>query len=311
MAEKNEMKSGPVDRDGRPKIVKLGTIDYDMVEATPIAFKGEVWRGEWVRKGFHPERAIEPNYFRFVRRATGEILPPVGPGTLFGSAFADGDTAYVAGTVEGGQNRVRVFRSEDLLRWEELAGVDLARYHVFNTSICKADGRYVMMFEIDEPPEEAGKAFTARFAVSDDMERWEITPPECCYEKSRYTAPHCLRWLEGWYYDFYLEAWDNVNGWETRVVRSRDLVHWESSPLNPVLSASDAEDKKIANPAIPTEQRERIRRIKNVNNSDIDFCEHQGRLVISYSWGTQQGDEFLAEATYEGSQEQFLRGWFN
>jgi hypothetical protein len=47
-----------------------------------------------------------------------------------------------------------------------------------------------------------------------------------------------------------------------------------------------------------------------MNNSDIDFCAWQGRLVINYSWGNQQGVEHLAEGVYDGSLESFLRGWF-
>ena len=43
---------------------------------------------------------------------------------------------------------------------------------------------------------------------------------------------------------------------------------------------------------------------------DIDFCEYQGRLVINYSWGNQQGVEFLAEAAFDGTLDQFLTGWF-
>lgn len=47
-----------------------------------------------------------------------------------------------------------------------------------------------------------------------------------------------------------------------------------------------------------------------MNNSDIDFCQYKGRLIINYSWGNQQGTEFLAEAVYDGTVEQFLSGWF-
>jgi hypothetical protein len=112
--------------------------------------------------------------------------------------------------------------------------------------------------------------------------------------------------LDGWYYDFYLEAHD---GYEARVVRSRDLVHWDASPLNPVLKAS-AEDKQIANPKLTAEERERIAKADNINNSDIDFCQYKGKLVINYSWGNQQGKEFLAQAEYDGTAEQFLTGWF-
>jgi hypothetical protein len=32
--------------------------------------------------------------------------------------------------------------------------------------------------------------------------------------------------------------------------------------------------------------------------------------VINYSWGNQTGEEFLAEAVYNGTMNQFLLGWF-
>jgi len=92
-------------------------------------------------------------------------------------------------------------------------------------------------------------------------------------------------------------------------VRSKDFIHWELSPLNPVLRASD-EDRKIANPKLTKEERDRIATAQNLNNSDIDLCEYQGKLVINYSWGNQQGVEHLAEAVYDGTLEEFLRGWF-
>jgi hypothetical protein len=162
------------------------------------------------------------------------------------------------------------------------------------------------MYEIGKPPEEAGVRFTARFASSDDLVSWQTMPAACTYSKERYTAPHALRHLDGWFYNFYLEAFE---GYEMRVVRSRDLVNWQASPVNPVLKAS-AEDKKIANPRLNIEQRTAIAAAKNINNSDIDFCEYNGKLIINYSWGNQQGMEFLAEAVFDGSLEEFLEELF-
>ncbi len=305
---------GPVDKDGRPLIVKLGTIDCDMVEATTVVWKGALWRGEWVRKQYYKKKALDADYFRFVNRRSGEVTPPFALGYQLGSAFVDGDAAYAVAVPAWGGDRVQLFASRDLRRWENWTALGPEHgFSICNTSICKAGGRYVMMFEIDQPAEQAGVAYTARFATSEDMKEWTVTPPECVYAKDRYTAPHCLRYLDGYFYDFYLEASDrNIyigTEYETRVVRSKDLIHWESSPLNPVLRHSD-EDKKIANPKLSPEERARIAEIRNVNNSDIDFAEYEGRLIINYSWGTQMGDEFLAEAIYEGTQEQFLRGWF-
>ena len=97
--------------------------------------------------------------------------------------------------------------------------------------------------------------------------------------------------------------------YEMHVARSKDLIQWELSPLNPVLRASD-EDRQIADSRLTEAERQRIATARNINNSDLDFCEFQGRLIINYSWGNQQGVEHLAEAAYEGTEEQFLRGWF-
>ena len=295
----------PVDEQGRPMIKKLGTIDCDMVEITPIVLKGKPYRFEYVRKKYSDNKTGE-SYFRFVGHESGHTTTPFARGFHLGSAFVDRDTVYVTGTNIWGGQRVQIFASKDLEHWDSWTALDLPGFGIYNTSICKADDKYVMMFEIGKPPEEAGKGFTARFAVSTDLKHWELTPPECVYSKDRYTAPHCLRYLDGYFYDFYLEAY---NGYEMRLVRSRDLSHGEPSPLNPVLRASD-EDKKIANPKLPAEQRRQIAKARNINNSDIDFCEYKGRLIINYSWGNQTGEEYLAEAVYEGTLEQFLKGWY-
>jgi pimeloyl-ACP methyl ester carboxylesterase len=294
---------GPLAADDRPLIRKLGTIDLDLVETTPVVFNGRLYRFEWVREGYWNNQR-KTNYFHFVDHETGETLPPFADGHEFGSAFVHGQTVYVTGTQ--GRGRINMFASEDLKRWETWPVLAGDRYGIFNTSLCRAGDEFVLMFEIDRPAEEAGVPFTARFLKSPDLRAWTLTPPECNYAKDRYTAPHCLRWRNGWFYDFYLEA---HNGYETRVVRSRDLVKWEASPLNPVLRASP-EDKLIANPKLNGNQRARIANAVNLNNSDIDFCEWQGRLVLNYSWGNQQGVEHLAEAVYDGTEAQFLDAWF-
>ena len=43
-----------------------------------------------------------------------------------------------------------------------------------------------------------------------------------------------------------------------------------------------------------------------INNSDIDFTFFNGRLIINYSWGNQQGTEFLGEAEYYGTEASFF-----
>ena len=72
----------------------------------------------------------------------------------------------------------------------------------------------------------------------------------------------------------------------------------------------EAEDKKIADPSLPEEEKKRIRTAVDVNNSDLELCEFQGRTIMYYSWGNQQGMEFLAEASFNGTMKEFLQRWF-
>lgn len=288
------------------EIKKLGTIDIDLVETTPIVFNNQVYRFEYVRPGYWNNQTGD-SYFRFIDHETGEATPAFARGYHLGSAAVDGDRVIVTAVNIWDGERIDVFVSRDLEHWESWNALTLPGYGLFNTSLCKANDDYVLMFEVGKPPEVAGHRFTARFAKSKDLKTWTLTPPECTYDKSRYTAPHCLRYFEGYFYNFFLEALHG--GWEQYVVRSKDLVHWESSPVNPVLQASD-EDKIIHNPKLTPEQRKRIAEAKNVNNSDFDYCEFEGALIINYSWGNQHGVEHLAEARYAGTEAAFLRALF-
>ena len=301
-AEPNGVKAQHV----KPIIKKLGTIDCDMVETTPFVFQDKLYRFEYVRRNYWNNQTGD-SYFRLVDHASGRCGPPFAQGYHLGSAFVDGDVLYVSAVNIWDGERVDIFASRDMKHWDTWNALTLPGYGLFNTSICRVDDHYVLMFEVGKPAAVAGQRFTARFATSGDMKTWELTDPACTYAKDRYTAPHCLRYLRGYYYNFYLEA--VPGGYEQYVVRSRDLVRWEASPLNPVLQASD-QDKRIANPQLTRTQREEIQQARNINNSDIDFCEYRGRLIINYSWGNQQGKEFLAEALYEGTEEAFLSGWF-
>ncbi len=289
----------------RPVIKKLGTIDCDLVETTPVVFKGKLYRFEYVRIGYEANQTGD-SYFRFINHDSGEASPSFAKGYHLGSAYVEKDTVYVTGVNIWDGECIEMFASADLKNWNSWTILNLPNYGIFNTSLCKAENRYVLMYELGKPEEEVGKRFTARFATSEDLRNWVITPQNCIYAKDRYTAPHCLRYLDGYYYNFYLEAFE---GYETRVVRSKDLVNWESSQLNPVLRASD-DDKKIANPNLTPQQRKKIAEAKNINNSDIDFCEFNGKLVINYSWGNQRGTEFLAEAVFDGTLDEFLKSWF-
>jgi len=291
----------------KPLIHKLGTLDCDMVETTPVVFSGRLYRFEYVRDNYHANHTGQ-SYFRFVDVQTGQATPAFAQGFHLGSAYVEGDTAYAYGVPAWGGSRVDVFSSQDLTHWQSQTAIDLPGWELFNTSVCRGPDRYVMAIEVGGPPEVVGVPFTMRFAESNDLLNWRLLPEDAVFSKDRYTACPALRYLNGYYYMVYLEARPGPT-YEEWIVRSKDLVNWEISPLNPVLSFSD-EDKVIANPALTAAQRERIAKAVNINNSDIDFCQFGEEVVIYYSWGNQQGVEHLAHAIYHGSLASFLEGFF-
>jgi hypothetical protein len=287
--------------------MKLGTIDCDMVETTPIVVKNRLYRFEYVRRNYYANKT-GTSYFRFVDADSGKVTPAFAAGCHYGSAYVENDMAYAFGIDAEGGSLVRAFSSSNLVNWSSYVALAVPKWGMYNTSVCKGRDRYVMAIELGEPPEEVGVRFTTRFAESSDLIRWRLTSPECVYSKDRYTACPALRFYGGYYYMIYLEAKSGPT-YDPYIVRTKDLVNWESSPFNPIMRFSE-EDKKIANPDLTPEQRDRIASAVNINNSDVDLCEFKDRTSIFYSWGNQQGTEFLAEATYDGDLESFLRGFF-
>ena len=292
---------------GKPLIKKLGTIDCDMVEITPIVFRGQLYRFEYVRGNYKPNKT-GGSYFRFIDVASGKPTPAFAAGYHLGSAHIENDTVYVYGVEIWGGSSIQVFWSKDLETWASQPALTLPGWGIYNNSVCKGPKRYIMAFEIGEPPEEVGARFTNRFAESIDLLNWKLTPSECVYSKARYTACPALRFLDGYYYMIYLEARPGPT-YEPHIVRTKDFIQWQSSPFNPVMQFSE-EDKIIGNSNLTNEQREHITRAVNINNSDVDVCEFNGQVVIYYSWGDQQGTEFLAHAVYEGTLKSFLNGFF-
>lgn len=291
----------------KPIIRKLGTIDCDLVETTPVVFRGRCYRFEYVRANYWANTTGD-SYFRFVDHETGAPSAPFAKGYHLGNVMVDGDRIIVTGTNIWDGERVDLFVSTDMVSWQSWNVLNRPGYGIFNTSICKAADKYFLMYEVGKPEEVVGVRFTALFAESPDLKHWTLLPLECNYEKDRYTAPHAVRCHEGWYYVFYLESLPH--GYEQYVVRSRDLKHWHKSPYNPVLVCSD-DDRRLANPNLPEPLRQRVATARNLNNSDIDFCEFNGRVIINYSWGDQEGIEHLAEAVFDGTLAQFLTGWFD
>lgn len=306
----------------KPRIRKLGTISCNnIVETTPLVFRGELYRFEVVRrKSFTSENARadwdaleDLPCLRFVHVRTDTHTPCFAEGHTFGFPYVEEDVMYVVtgSRPTWGSDGLVFYRSTDLVHWEPYTTVDLPGWKIFNMNIAKMGDLYTLLIEISEPAEECGCPFTFRFLQSTDLIHWTLTPSDCVFQKDRYAGSPSLYAFDGdpYYYVGYLEAYPN-ECYANCVARSKDLKHWEYSPVNPVLMYDDVEDKKIGSPFLTPADRARVEKALDINNSDMELCEYLGRTIIYYSWGDQHGTEFLAEACYEGKMQDFLKAFF-
>ena len=298
--------AGPVDKDGRPLIRKLGTIDTaTYAENSLVMFKGKLYSLRWLgnEKDF---------YFQFEEYESGKKMPPFARGYAFGRSSVEGDTVYVSSTSgirPEEMTKVYLHTSKDMVNWQTREVLDQPGWFIFTSPMCKADNRYVMMHDVYGAPSEGRGGPCCRFSTSKDMINWTMTPPECWYNGGGFAAGHFLAYLDGRFYNFYMGIAPKI-GWEMRVARSSNLIHWEDSPLNPVLRASE-EDRRLANPNLTEEKKKRIATMTNVNNSDMCLIEYKGKVIIHYFTGDQATAPCgMAEAIYDGTEAQFLRGWF-
>lgn len=303
-----------------PLICKTGTFDCDIVEANPVVWQGRLLIGQYIRYGRDRSKTLtspsksyyaneEPfSYFRFYEPATGEYFGKIAPGLHMGNAFVEGDKIIVTSVIHWGGNKFYQTESTDLVHWTEpRVIVEDPAYAGFNTSVCKTDDGYMMIFELGKPLELVGVPYTMFFAFSRDLNSWEVLP-DACFAKDHYSGGPMLRYFAGYYYVFYLNI-PGENAYETCVARSRDLKNWEYSPKNPVLSFGDGD--KILAPDFPMAEAERVRSAQDINTSDLDMCEYNGNLELIYSWGNQHGTEFLARGQVPGMTEQaFCESFF-
>ena len=304
----------------RPLIKKRGTVDCGLVEFTPVVFRNRLYRFESVRpgykKGFCPPEVLPSSpggYFRFIDEASGAATPGFGRDYIQGCAFVHDDTMFVFGTALK-RTRIQVFWSKDLKEWSDQPALTMpGPLAAFNTSVCKGRDGYVMAVECDGPKEEIGVRLTHRFAASDDLLTWRLLPADRIYSKETMTAAPALRYFDDYYYLLYgyrkYIQQPPFERHEIRIVRSRDLIHWESSPFNPVLRHS-AEDKLIANKDLTAKQQAYVAATKLKKTSDPDLCEFEGKTVIYYSWGGNAGRQFLGRAEYDGTLKAFVTGFF-
>lgn len=304
----------------RREMRKTGTLDIGMVETTPIVWQESLLRMEYVRDEYR-NNLLGQCYTRFVGHFDGQTVgKPCAVGYTFTSAYTENGVMYVYGVklAEDADTSVRhngadigVFYSKDLDNWAFHEVKKMPKtWGFYNNSVCKGADGYVMALEAGEPPELVGSRFTILFLTSKNLLDWEFMPlGEHVYSRDYYTACPALRYYCGKYYMIYLESLPH-DRWMPYIVRTEDFIEFELGMRNPIMF-SDGRDKIIAYPErFTAKEIEYITNTVDVNNSDIDLCEYNGKTYITYSWGTQLGREMLAGAEYDGGEEEFLKSFF-
>ena len=300
-----------------PVIQKLGILNSGG-ETSPFVWKGKLTTIHIMDETIGVDKT-KTKGTAVVDSETGDTLSIVGADTYFHSIYIEDDTAYIIAVTRDPWDTVMIYESKDLVHWDERVLFHNPGWIYCNTSLTKSPDGYVLMIEAgieSDTPEEikkhVGEYYTMFFMTSPDLKEW--TPLD--YGKyhltnERYTGGPWFKYSEGWYYAIVLERLPRMI-YTNYISRSKDLETWEMGKYNPILMPSN-EDKNISpNMRNVTEKDlERIRTGYNINNSDIDMCDWQGKTYITYACGNQQGNSWNADAIYDGTVAEFLKAFFD
>jgi hypothetical protein len=257
-----------------------------MVEVSPFVWKGRHTILACDRPGEGGK--AEDCHLVVIDMDTSEELARFAEGHSLACAIVHDEMlhCFAARWENGTWNDVTHFWSADLVNWESQVVVKQENEALFNSSVCEGSDGFVMAYESNS---RDWPAFTSKFAKSKDLMTWEKVDG-AVFGTDRYAACPCIRYADGWYYQLYLEHREPRWYFETYISRSRDLLHWEQSPMNPVLTPDGLED--------------------GVNASDPDIIEFDGKTYLYYNVGDQRTWGDVKRAIYDGPLDEFLASWF-
>lgn len=291
-----------------PVIERCGTLAVSLVESNPV-----VWRG---RPYLYEFNRWSNGRFRSLTGDANELSAPLAKNLTMSCAFVDGDHIAVTGTrkEKDGTHSVYLTESDDFTVWTEPRAIatNLVRI-AYNTTMCKAGGRYVLAVERAAPKEEkkTNGGYQMTFLESSDLKTWKTIPGTTFVDN---VGSPCLKYHNGWFYFFHLFAYShNAEGrpvYSMRVARSRDLKKWDIAPGH-VLDPLPIDRRPYPGVRFSDKQLVKMASAENRNASDIDMCAFGGDLLVSYSWGNQLGNEFLALGVVRGMTErEFCESFF-
>ena len=276
------------------------TCDY-LTETTTLFFRGRWVRLETVRIGQGDSLFPEKPHAQIRDLYEDRIISTCMHGFWLQHAFVWKDWFYVFGTDYYG---IWMIKSFDLREWSAPEKVFDSEHsdvlHYQNNTIVWNGSEFVMGVDLLGGP----YSFTICFASSRDLTEWHYIPG-AIYKPRLYTSCPLLKYCKGWYHLFHVR---NLNGeYHIFAARSRDLLVWEDSPRNPILSP--AEDERIMRNRYPDDPDV----YRAINRSDLDLWERDGVTYANFHVGDQRGYPagkgpvvYIRQAVYDGPMDEFF-----
>lgn len=289
-------------------IVKQGRLGSPLVESSPFVFNDKLYLMEsnqrfWDVRGAQPGDYFHDDEIRIRELATGKIVSVALKNHGFGTVLVNDGKVYIfAGSFGEGKpwrkiSGITMTYSSDLKTWSKPVVVlkAHAKEHFFNTAVCKAKDKFVLLYETSDP---TWTPFTFRYVESQDLLNWKEIP-NAIYGKEKYVGGPALYYENGWFYTLYLEK--IKMGYETRITRSKDLVTWEDALASRPFVTFDPSIRNIPliDPGIPES-----------NASDVELCYYKGQTILYFTGSDQTTAGDLQWATYDGTPQQLFEHFF-
>ena len=293
------------------------TVSSEMGETTPFIFGDRLYRIENFQKyldlpGSVPGDRFMEDQVRIWDVEKKKVLSVLLVAHSFGIAYLHKGRVYVFATRHEADRPWRHFRfismtsSVDLLNWTPPVTVIEAEgdEHLFNTAVCHDGRRFVLLYETDDrqwPP-----PFTFKYCESNDLVHWRRIPG-AVYGREKYVGGPALYFEGGWFYTLYLQDLGGYSGgtWETRVTRSRDLLHWEDAPAERPFLAPDRSHLFTC----PREGRQI--QMQETNISDAEICYWRGKTLVYFNGGDQLSSGDLQQAEFKGTPQELLERFYD
>jgi alpha-L-fucosidase len=289
-------------------IVKQGYLGSPLVETSPFVFNNKLYLMEnnqrfWDVPGAKPGDLFHEDEVRIRDVKSKEIVSVALKNHAFATLLLWEGRVYIFAGNYGKDKpwrqitEISMTSSADLKNWTIPVTVLQAspNEYFFNTAVCRAKDKFILLYETNDP---RWKPFTFRYLESSDLKRWKEIPG-ALYGQDKYVGGPALYYEAGWFYTLYLESLGT--GYETRITRSADLIHWEDASEGRSFVTFDPSHKNI--PLIRPD-------IGESNASDVELCCFNGKTIIYFTGSDQTTAGDLQWATYDGTPEQLFEYFF-